>query len=102
MRYTRSPASVLLDSICRLCFLAAVDKKPRTLCACQPVVFRISPSVAPWDRPINARIWAPLLSGRGETAGFARAAFVPAFVVLVAAALVLPPLGVSAAAARPV
>jgi hypothetical protein len=33
-----------MDSICRLCFLAALDRKPRTLCACQPVVFMESTS----------------------------------------------------------
>ena len=29
--YTRSPASVFVDSIFRPCFLAAVERKPRTL-----------------------------------------------------------------------
>ena len=61
MWYSRSPLSFFVDSICRLCFLAALDRKPRTLCACQPVVFLISARVAPFGRPINARIWAPLL-----------------------------------------
>ena len=37
--YTRSPASVLVDSILMPCFLAAVERKPRTLWACQSVAF---------------------------------------------------------------
>jgi len=37
--YTRSPPSVFVDSILRPCFLAAVERKPRLLCACQSVAF---------------------------------------------------------------
>src|SRR5215468_11342817 len=70
----RSPASVFVDSILRPCFLAAVERNPRTLCACQSVAFMISARVAPLGRPINSRIFAPLLPPRGELAsltGFA-------------------------------
>src|SRR5262249_35175825 len=94
--YTRSPLSLFGDSICRLCFLAAVDRKPRTLCASQPVVFRISARLAPWERPINPRIWTPLLSARGAAACLARAAWPAfgAFDFLFRAAWVLPPAAV--------
>src|ERR1044071_9937221 len=64
--YRRSPASVFVDSILRPCFLAAVERKPRTLWACQSVAFMISARVAPLGRPISSRIFAPLLSARGE------------------------------------
>src|SRR5579883_77227 len=60
---TRSPASFLADSI--LCFLPAVEMKPRTLWACHSVAFMISASVAPAGRAIRSRIFAPLLSARG-------------------------------------
>src|SRR5216684_1738353 len=78
--YTRSPASVFVDSILRPCFLAAVERKPRTLCACQAVVFIISARLAPLGRPISSRIFAPLLSARGVLASLAWAglAFLPA------------------------
>src|SRR5256885_838087 len=56
----------------RLCFLAAVDKKPRTLWACHCVTFIISARVDPWRRPISSRILAPLLSARGRAAAPAR------------------------------
>src|SRR5713226_8030446 len=62
-------------------FLAAVEMKPRTLCACQSVAFMISARVAPLARPIMSMIFAPLLSGRGALASFVRAglaAFLPA------------------------
>src|SRR5204862_3198545 len=39
-----------------LCFLAAVDKKPRTLWACHCVTFKISASVDPWGRPISSNL----------------------------------------------
>src|SRR5215471_20668504 len=64
----RSPASLLDDSIVMLCFLPAVEMNPRTLCACQFVTFMISPRVAPLARPINSRIFAPLLLARGAAA----------------------------------
>jgi hypothetical protein len=35
--YRRSPPSLFVDSIRNPCFLAAVDRKPRTLCACHEV-----------------------------------------------------------------
>jgi hypothetical protein len=66
--YTRSPASVLVDSILRPCFLAVVERKPRIECFCQSVAFTISASVAPLGRPISSRIFAPLLSARGVLA----------------------------------
>lgn len=47
------------------CFLAAVEIKPRTLCACQLAAFMISARVAPLGRRIISRIFAPLLSARG-------------------------------------
>src|SRR5256885_11467405 len=56
----------------RLCFLAAVDKKPRTLWACHCVTFLISARVDPWGRPISSRILPPLLSARGRAAAPAR------------------------------
>src|ERR1700722_20069873 len=74
MRYVRSLASFLADSILMPCFLPAVEMKPRTLCACQSVAFWISARVAPLARAIISRIFAPLLSARGAAAflsGFA-------------------------------
>jgi hypothetical protein len=68
MRYTRSPAPFFEDSILTLCFLAAVEMNPRTLCACQSVAFMISARVAPLAHPIMSRIFAPLLSARGAAA----------------------------------
>jgi hypothetical protein len=52
--------------------------------------------VAPWDRPINARIWAPLLAARGAAAFLARAdwAACGAFDFLFGAPWVLPPAAV--------
>src|SRR5881396_515890 len=76
-----------------LCFLAAVERKPRTLWACQSVAFMISVRVAPLDRPISSRIFAPLLSGRGvlALAGRGLVAFLPALACFFGAvALVLP------------
>src|SRR5215472_16964888 len=93
----RSPASVFVDSILRPCFFAAVERKPRTLWACQSVAFMISARLAPLGRPISARIFAPLLSGRGALASLA--AGLAAFLLGLAsffgvAALVLAPLAV--------
>src|SRR5215472_1592250 len=81
----RSPASVFVDSILRPCFLAAVERKPRTRWACQSVAFMISPRVAPLGRPISSRIFAPLLSARGALSSFAGAFFeaFPGFLVAV-------------------
>src|SRR6266851_8443455 len=65
-------------------FLAAVEMKPRTLCACQSVAFMISARVAPLARPIMSMIFAPLLSARGALvffAGTGLAAFLPALVL---------------------
>src|SRR5262249_5052717 len=73
--YTRSPASFLVDSIWSPRSFPAVERNPRTLCACQSVAFMISVRVAPLGRPIKSRIFAPLLPPRGELAsltGFAR------------------------------
>jgi hypothetical protein len=83
-----------VDSILSPCFLAAVDRKPRTLWACQSVAFWISASVAPFGRPISSRIFAPLLSARGllaSLAGAALAAFLPALTSFFGAAWALPP-----------
>src|ERR1700675_4643461 len=83
--YTRSPASVFVDSILRPCFLAAVERKPRTLWACQSVAFWISARLAPLGRPISSRIFAPLLSARGVPASLVRAglaAFLPTLAFL--------------------
>src|ERR1019366_7872849 len=66
------------------CFLAAVEIKPRTLCACQSVAFMISASVAPFARAVISRIFAPLLSARGAAA--LRSGFVD-FLLAVAPAL---------------
>jgi hypothetical protein len=44
--------------------LACGGDDPRTPWACQSVAFMISASVAPFARPINSRIFAPLLSAR--------------------------------------
>src|SRR6476469_3176620 len=79
------------------CFLAEVERKPRTLCACQSVAFWISASVAPLGRPIRARILAPLLSARCVLDSVARAglaAFLPALASFFGAVLGLPPLAV--------
>ena len=77
-------------------FLAAMEMKPRTLWACQPVAFIISARVAPLARPIISRIFAPLLSARGALAFFAAAGLVAFLATLAsffgAAALVLAPL----------
>jgi hypothetical protein len=75
-----------VDSISRPCFLAAVERNPRTLCACQSVAFMISASVAPLGRPISSRILAPLLSVRGVSV---LAAFFAAFLAAGLAALAL-------------
>src|SRR5262249_9325852 len=85
--YTRSPASFLADSILIPRFFPAVERNPRTLCACQSVAFMISARVAPLARPIKSRILAPLLSARGVFS--ALAAFFAAFLVAGLAALAL-------------
>src|SRR5258708_3612479 len=88
----RSPASVLVDSILRPCFLAAVERKPRIECFCQSVAFIISARVAPLGRPIRARIFAPLLSARGVLASLACAglAFLPTLAFFGVAFVLLP------------
>src|SRR5688572_7546621 len=79
------------------CFLATVEMKPRTLCACQ-VAFMISARVAPLARAIISRIFAPLLSARGALAFLVAAGFAAFFAALAsffgAAAFVLAPLAV--------
>jgi hypothetical protein len=46
--------------------------KPRTVCFCQPIVFMISASVAPFFRWSMATTWAVLVPSRGPSAlGFA-------------------------------
>src|SRR5437868_8104051 len=79
----------------RPCFLAAVERNPRTLWACQSVAFWISARLAPLGRPISARIFAPLLSARGvlaSLAGVGFAAFLPTLAPFFGAALALVPL----------
>jgi hypothetical protein len=65
---------------------------PRTLCACHPTVVMISAKVAPFARPIIAKMVAPLLSlraaffcgpfllGFADLLDFARAPFLAALV----------------------
>jgi hypothetical protein len=72
MRYVRSPASFLADSILTRRSLLAAEMNPRTLCACQSVAFIISASVAPFARAIISRIFAPLLSAHGALASWRR------------------------------
>ncbi len=88
----RSPASVLVDSILRPCFLAAVERKPRIECFCQSVAFTISARVAPLGRPIISRIFPPLLSARGALASlvWAGLAFLLALASFFREALALP------------
>src|ERR1700733_4439927 len=50
------------------CFLAVVERKPRTLWACRATAFMISAKVAPFARPIISSILVPLVSARGEVA----------------------------------
>ena len=52
-RYTRSPARKKERSLFP-CFRTPADRKPRTLCRCQPVSCSISRLVAPSGRPIRA------------------------------------------------
>src|SRR3984893_9644267 len=76
--YVRSPAAFLDDSIVSPPLLPRMLTKPRTVCGCQPVVFMISGSVAPFARCIIAMTSAFLLarSAFGLAAGFfARPAF---------------------------
>jgi hypothetical protein len=82
MRYVRSPLSLLVDSIVKACFFAAVERKPRTLCACQPVASISSAKVAPLAFRSKSRILAPLLSPRGVEGFLAVfAAFAPLLAV---------------------
>jgi hypothetical protein len=72
--YRRSPPSLFVDSIRNPC-LPAVDRKPRTLCACHEVACQSRSLGSPDQR----QDLASLLSGRGfcrET----KAAFLPHFV----------------------
>src|SRR5229473_2786965 len=79
-------------------FLATVEMKPRTLCACQSVAFMISARVAPLARPIISMIFGPLLSARGALVFFAGAALAAFFAALAsffgAPVVVLAPLAV--------
>ena len=56
-RYTRSPARKNKRSLYP-CFRTPADRKPRTLCRCQPVSCSISRLVAPSGRPNSAYTWA--------------------------------------------
>src|ERR1041385_8417667 len=56
-------------------FFPAVDRNPRTLCACQSVAFMISARVATLGHPISSRIFAPLLSARGVLTSVSVASF---------------------------
>src|SRR5262249_11855597 len=76
----------------RPCFLAAVERNPRTLWACQSVAFMISARLAPFGRPISSRIFAPLLSARGVLALPVGLAFLPGLGSFFAQGLALPPL----------
>src|ERR1700680_3960019 len=78
MRYERSPVSLFEDSMLILCFLAAVEMNPRTLCACHWVACTISARVAPLARPISARICSVLLPLRVLADSFGDF-FAPAF-----------------------
>src|SRR5580658_5447428 len=69
-----------------LCFLAAMEMKPLTLCACQSVAFMISARVAPLARPIMSMIFALLLSARGALASFLRAGLAAFFAAALALA----------------
>jgi hypothetical protein len=72
----------LVDSILRSYFFAAVERKPRTLCACQSVAVLISASVEAFGRPISSRIFEPLLSARGVLASLVRAGLAASLPVL--------------------
>src|SRR5215467_15508961 len=60
-------------------FFPAVERNPRTLCACHSVAFMISARVAPLGRPISSRIFAPLLSARGALGSLSAADFAAFF-----------------------
>src|SRR5450432_3059856 len=78
MRYVRSPAAFLDDSIFSPPLLPKMLTKPRTVCACHSVAAIISARVAPLARFIIAMTSAFLLlrSATGLLAGFfALAAF---------------------------
>src|SRR5215475_6030421 len=77
--YTRSPASFFSDSILIPRFFPAVERNPRTLCACHSVAFMISARVAPLGRAISSRIFAPLLSARGALGSLSAADFAAFF-----------------------
>src|ERR1035441_4775281 len=62
---------------------------PRTVCFCQPMVFMISASVAPFFRWSMATTWAVLLPSRGPSA-FGFVAFLGAFAACLAAFGALP------------
>src|SRR6476620_3424149 len=65
MLYTRSPSSRRTDSTVRPIFLPRAPlMNPRTECACQPVAFMISASVAPFLRWSRASTVAFLLPSR--------------------------------------
>ena len=61
MRYVRSPAAFLLDSIFSPPLLPRILTKPHTVWACQPVASMISASVTPLVRFIIAMTSAFLL-----------------------------------------
>src|ERR1035438_5117494 len=58
--------------------------KPRTVCFCQPMVFMISASVAPFFRWSMATTWAVLLPSRGPS-GFGFVAFLGTLAACLAA-----------------
>jgi hypothetical protein len=69
VRYTRSPASFLLDSTASPIFLLRVpEMKPRMLCFCQPVALAISAIDAPALRRIRSSTMAFLENSRGTLA----------------------------------
>jgi hypothetical protein len=64
----KPPASVFAASILRPCFLAGVDRKPRTLWAWRSPTLMIPGKVAPFGRPISSGILASVPSARGVPA----------------------------------
>src|ERR1019366_2247585 len=68
----RWPPLSLLDSTFRPIYLPSFPlMTPRTLLAFQPVALTSSSSVAPFERPTNARTVADLLPSRGPLASHA-------------------------------
>src|SRR5260221_10714306 len=72
MEEVRSPSSTLLEVTAKPSFLLTVpERKPRTECACHPVAFISSASVAPSGRFNSSRTVAALLPFLAAPAFFA-------------------------------